>query len=68
MLMLSARVWQSDYDKAAGAEPAAPGAGTILRVELIMAVALIPFFAFREAGRVIGKRLLFASDRQASPR
>ncbi len=41
-------------------------------VAIILAVALIPFFAFREIGRAIGERelhaLLFTSTRQIDPR
>jgi hypothetical protein len=45
--------------------------GGVLSVGAIVAFALIPFFAFREIGRVIGERelhiLLFARGRQADP-
>ncbi|MGC2200926.1 MAG: hypothetical protein WA633_12380 [Stellaceae bacterium] len=41
-------------------------------VAIILSVGLIPFFAFREIGRVIGERelraLLFTSGRQVGPR
>jgi hypothetical protein len=45
--------------------------GGILSVGIIVAVALIPFFAFREIGRVVGERelriLLFTRGRPADP-
>ena len=44
--------------------------GGILSVAVIITVALIPFFAFREVGRVIGERelraLLFTNDRRCA--